>query len=190
MMKDFLKRLFGTGVWTMAAAVALITAIGTGATLGVARNVDAKIGRINGLIVESNELNEGMKESLDPTVELNKQAGVVGGYIEDTLAAMVGMRDGLEHMVEAVSANNSVLAMVEIHTKALTGALGELVPYISELATAVNEGNMASAAALGILDEINSLNGAIAVEMAQMRDKIANSLTYRILFTYAMPVLP
>jgi len=189
-MKDFMKRIFGMGMWTLAAAVALILALGTGSTLGVARNVDAKITSINDLIVRSNELNEGMKESLEPTVELNRMAGTVGVNIEDTLQAMLGMREGLESMVAAVQANNGVLVMVKADTERLTASLAKLVPYIDQLAAAVDGGNIASAEALTILSEINRLNGAIAVEMAQMRDKIANSVTYRILFTYAMPVLP
>ena len=48
-------------------------------------------------MVRSNELNESMRVSLDPTIELNEQAGVVGGYIRDTLQAMAeaGEADGL-----------------------------------------------------------------------------------------------
>ena len=189
-MKKFIKALFSAGVWTLAAAVAVITAAGTVATLGVARNVDAKVESVHGLVVRSNELNESMRESLDPTVALNEEAGVVGDYILDTLRAMQGMRDGLVAMVQAIEANNGVLMLVRVHTDKLTASLGGLVPYIEQLAAAVEEGNIASASALGTLEEINKLNGAIAVEMAQMRDKIANSVSYRILFTYAMPVLP
>lgn len=189
-MKRFFKALLSAGVWTLAAAVAVITAAGTVATLGVARNVDAKVESVHGLVVRSNELNESMRESLDPTVELNRQAGVVGDYILDTLQAMLEMRDGLVAMVAAIEANNGVLTMVRAHTDKLTVSLGALVPYIDKLAAAVDEGNIASASALGTLEKINSLNGAIAAEMAQMRDKIANSVSYRILFTYAMPALP
>ncbi|RJP34891.1 MAG: hypothetical protein C4536_01770 [Actinobacteria bacterium] len=190
MVKRFIKALLSAGVWTLAAAVAVITAAGTVATLGVARNVDAKVESVHGLVVRSNELNESMRESLDPTIELNQQAGVVGGYILDTLQAMLEMRDGLVAMVQAIEANNGVLSMVKVHTDRLTTSLGALVPYIDQLAAAVEEGNLASASALGTLEEINRLNGAIAGEMAQMRNKIANSASYRILFTYAMPLLP
>ncbi|MDD3719671.1 MAG: hypothetical protein PHP28_13540 [Actinomycetota bacterium] len=189
-MKRFIKALFSTGIWTLAAAVAVITAIGTVATLGVARNVDAKVESVHGLVVRSNELNESMRVSLDPTIELNEQAGVVGGYIRDTLQAMAEMREGLVAMVAAIEANNGVLALVRTHTDKLTVSLGALVPYIEELAAAVEEGNVASATALGTLEKINGLNDAIAAEMAQMRDKIANSVSYRIIFTLALPVLP
>jgi len=190
MVKRFLKALLSAGIWTLAAAVAVITAAGTVATLGVARNVDAKVEGVHELVVRSNELNESMRESLDPTIELNRQAGVVGGHILDTLQAMLEMRDGLTAMVAAIEANNGVLALVRVHTDKLSSSLGALVPYIEQLAAAVEEGNLASASALGTLGEINRLNSAIAGEMAQMRNKIANSVSYRILFTYAMPVLP
>jgi len=189
-MKEFIKKLFSAGVWSLAAAVAVITAVGTVATLGVARNVDSKVESVHGLVVRSNELNESMRESLDPTIELNEQAGVVGGYIKDTLQAMLEMKDGLVAMVGAVSANNDVLALVRAHTDRLTISLGALVPYIEQLAAAVDGSNVSSAEALGTLDRINQLNNAIASEMAQMRDKIANSASYRIIFTYAMPLLP
>lgn len=190
MVKGFIKSLLGTSLWTLAAVVAVATAAGNLSTLGVARNVDAKVERVHGLVVRSNDLNDSMRESLAPTVELNEQAGVVGGYILDTLNAMKEMRGGLEAMVAAVEANNGVLVLVKEHTDRLTAALGDLVPYIDQLASAVDGGNVASASALGILEEINRLNGAIAAEMAQMRDKIAGSFSYRVLFTYAMPALP
>jgi len=190
MIKRIIKSLLSAGVWTLAAAVAVITAAGTVATLGVARNVDARVESVHALVVRSNELNESMRESLDPTVELNRQAGVVGDYILDTLQAMLEMRDGLTAMVQAVEANNGVLSLVKVHTDRLTTSLAALVPYIDQLAAAVEEGNLSSAAALGTLEEINGLNGAIAGEMAQMRDKIANSVSYKILFTYALPALP
>ncbi len=189
-MKRFIKALLGAGIWTLAAAAAVITAAGTVATLGVARNVDAKVERVHGLVVRCNELNDSMRESLEPTIELNRRAGVVGDRIWDTLQAMQEMREGLVAMVQAIEANNGVLAMVKAHTDRLTASLFSLVPHIDRLAAAVEEGNLASASALGTLDEINRLNGAIAGEMAQMRDKIANSTSYRILFTYAMPALP
>jgi hypothetical protein len=189
-VKRFFIALLGAGVWTLAAVVAVVTAAGTVATLGVARNVDNKIERVHGLVVQSNELNESMLESLDPTVELNLKAGVVGDYIQDTLEAMVEMREGLVAMVKAVNANNGVLSLVRVHTDRLTASLSALVPFIDQLAAAVDEGNLASAAALETLDRINQLNGAIAAEMAEMRDKIANSHSYRIIFAYALPVLP
>lgn len=189
-MKGFIRNLLGASAWTLAAVLALATAAGTLSMLGVARNVDAKVERVHGLVARSNELNDSMRESLAPTVELNEQAGVVGGYILDTLDAMREMRSGLVAIVEAVEANNGVLALVREHTDRLTASLGELIPYIDQLAEAVEGGNVSSASALGILDEINRLNGAIAAEMAQMRDKIASSFSYRVLFTYAMPTLP
>ncbi len=189
-MKRLIKAFLSAGVWTLAATVAVITAAGTLATLGVAQNVNARVESVHGLVVRSNELNESMRVSLDPTIGLNQQAGVVGEHILDTLQAMLEMREGLVAMVEAIEDNNGVLALVRVHTDKLTASLGALVPYIEQLAAAVEDGNLASASALGTLGEINRLNQAIAAEMAQMRDKIANSVSYRILFTYAMPLLP
>lgn len=189
-MKEFLKKLLSAGAMSVVAAITVITAVGTMATVGVAKNVDSRITRIQGQIVESCELNEGMKTSLEPTVGLNDQAGTVGNYINEILGAMSGMRDGLEAMVATVGSTNGVLTDVRSHTVKLTAALNELVPFIEMLGGAVEEGNVASESALGVLGRINELNGAITAEMSQMRNKLANSMTYRALFTYAMPVLP
>ncbi len=189
-MKQSARKVLGAGGLTLAAAIAVITALGTLATVGVARNVDSRITRIQGQITRSCELNEGMKGSLEPTKGLNDKAGVVGAYISDIVEAMSGMRDGLKAMVETIGATNGVLADVRAHTVRLTASLNELIPYIQRLGEAVEQGNLASGSALDVLNRINELNGAIAAEMGQMRNKLANSVTYRVLFTYAMPVLP
>jgi methyl-accepting chemotaxis protein len=189
-MKAFMKKILGTGVLATAAAVAVITAIGTVATLGVAKNVDKKIVKVDRQITESTELNKGMKGALKPTEELNDKAGTVGQYISEILAGMSGMRDGLAAMVATIGETNGVLLSVRSDTDRLTASLNELIPYINQLASAVESSNLASEASLGTLDEINRLNGAIAAEMAQMRSKLANSATYRVLFTFALPVLP
>ncbi len=189
-MKAFMKKVLGTGVLATAAAVALITAIGTVATLGVAKNVDRKIVKVDSQIAESTGLNKGMKGALKPTEELNDKAGTVGNYISEILEGMSGMRDGLAAMVATIGETNGVLLSVRSDTDELTASLNELIPYINQLASAVESSNLASEASLGTLDEINRLNGAIAAEMAQMRSKLANSATYRVLFTFALPVLP
>jgi methyl-accepting chemotaxis protein len=189
-MKKWLKKVTGAGVLAIAAAVAVITALGTTATLGVANNVNRKITVVENQITKSCELNEGMKGSLDPTVDLNDKAGIVGGYISEILSTMSGMRDGLAAMVETIQKTNGVLSGVGGHTENLTRALDSLIPCISQLADAVQKGNVASAASVGLLDQINELNDAIAGQMSQMRGKLASSATYKIVFTYAMPVLP
>lgn len=189
-MKAFFKNLFSAGIYTTCAVVAVITAIGTLATLGVAKNVDSKIEKVSGQIKTSTELNRGMQSALDPTVELNDKAGTVGGYISEILKGMSGMRDGLAAMVATIGETNGVLLSVRTDTDRLTASLNELIPYINQLASAVESSNLASEASLGTLDEINRLNSAIAAEMGQMRGKLANSATYRVLFTYALPVLP
>lgn len=174
----------------MSAVAAVAIGGSTAATLGVARNVETRVERVHELVVRSNQLNEGMKESLDPTVELNEKAGIVGEYIKDTLNSMVEMKEGLVAMVEAIAANNDVLASVKEHTDRLASALADLDPYLCELSAAVDEGNYASATSLETLSKINEANRAIAREMAELRDKLADSLSYRIFFTYALPTLP
>lgn len=189
-MKKMFSKLLGLGVWAMCATVSLVIAGGTLATLGVARNVDSKVEGVRELVVRSNQLNEEMKESLQPTVELNEKAGVVKDYITDTLQAMREMRRGLEEMVKAIETNNEVLAMVREHTDRLSAELEDLEPYLRQLSSVVEEGNHASASSLGILDRINQFNRAIAEEMAALRDKLARSTTYRLFFTYMLPNLP
>lgn len=189
-MKKLLAKLFSLGVWALCATVSVVIAGGTVATLGVARNVDSKVESVRELVVRSNQLNDGMRESLQPTVELNEKAGMVGSYIKDTLQAMMEMKQGLEAMVETIEANNSVLSLVREHTDRLSAALAELDPYLRQLSSAVDEGNYASASSLDILERINRANQAIAVEMAALRDKLANSVSYRLFFTYALPNLP
>lgn len=189
-MKKLLAKLFSLGIWAMCAAVSVVLAGGTAATLGVARNVDSKVERVRDLVVRSNQLNDGMRESLQPTVELNEKAGVVGSYITDTLQAMREMKQGLEAMVETIENNNQVLALVREHTDRLSAALAELDPYLRQLSAAVDDGNYASASSLDILDRINQTNRAIAGEMAALREKLANSVSYRLFFTYALPNLP
>lgn len=189
-MKERLKKITGAGVLATAAAIALITALGTTATLGVAGNVNRKIGVVQKQIARSCELNESMKGGLDPTVALNDKAGIVGGYIKEILKTMSGMRDGLSAMVDTIQKTNGVLSGVGGHTAKLTEALNGLIPCIEQLAEAVQKGNVASGSSLGLLDQINSLNSSIAGEMSQMHSKLASSATYKIVFTYAMPVLP
>jgi hypothetical protein len=187
-MRERMKKVTGAGVLATAAALAVITALGTTATLGVAGNVNRKISVVEKQITRSCELNEGMKASLDPTVDLNDKAGVVSGYIAEILKTMSGMRDGLAAMVETIQKTNGVLSGVGGHTEKLTQALNSLIP--EQLADAVQKGNIASGASVGLLDQINELNASIAGEMSQMRGKLASSATYKIVFTYAMPVLP
>lgn len=189
-MKAMIKKILSAGALATVAAVAIITAIGTVATLGVAKNVDSKIQKVDRQIAKSTELNNGMKGALEPTIQLNEKTGIVSDYISDILDGMSGMRDGLGAMVATIGQTNGVLLSVRDNTDRLTGSLNELIPYINQLADAVESSNLASEASLGTLDEINNLNSAIAAEMAQMRNKIANSATYRVFFTYALPVLP
>ncbi|MHB8894387.1 MAG: hypothetical protein ACYC99_04300 [Candidatus Geothermincolia bacterium] len=190
MMKKGFKKVAGGGVLVIAAAVAIVTALGTASTLGVASNVQKKIKHVQQQIDTSCELNNGMKSALDPTVALNEKAGTVGGYIKEILSAMKGMRDGLRSMGETIQETNGVLAGVRGHTESLTAALNKLIPYIGQLADAVEQSNLASGSSLGILDQINDLNAAIAGEMSAMRNKLAGSATYKLFFTYALPVLP
>lgn len=189
-MKKLLAKLFSLGVWALCATVSVVVAGGTAATLGVARNVDSKVERVRELVIRSNQLNDVTRESLQPTVELNEKAGEVGGFITDTLQAMREMKQGLEAMVETIEANNAVLSQVREHTDRLSAALAELDPYLRQLSSAVDDGNYASAASLDILDNINQVNRAIAGEMAALRQKLANSVSYRLFFTYALPNLP
>jgi methyl-accepting chemotaxis protein len=189
-MRERMKKVTGAGVLATAAALAVITALGTTATLGVAGNVNRKISVVEKQITRSCELNEGMKASLDPTVDLNDKAGVVSGYIAEILKTMSGMRDGLAAMVETIQKTNGVLSGVGGHTEKLTQALNSLIPCIEQLADAIQKGNVASESSVGLLDQINELNASIAGEMSQMRGKLASSATYKIVFTYAMPVLP
>ncbi|HEY5527663.1 MAG TPA: hypothetical protein VIK02_08785 [Candidatus Anoxymicrobiaceae bacterium] len=189
-MKQRMKKVMGAGVLGIAAAIAIVTAVGTAATLGVATRVNGRIDTVSKQIDTSCDLNDAMKGSLDPTKELNDKAGTVGGYIKDILATMSGMRDGLAAMVATIGKTNIVLSGVGDHTQKLTDALGQLIPYIEQLADAINKGNLASESSLGLLEKINNLNSSIAGEMSQMRNKLASSVSYRIIFTYAMPVLP
>ncbi|MBU1672329.1 MAG: hypothetical protein KKF41_10435 [Actinobacteria bacterium] len=189
-MKKMPPKIAGVGAWMIAAIVAVVTALGTVATLGVAANVNGRIERASRQIDTSCDLNESMKSALGPTIGLNEKAGVVQGYIKDILRAMTGMRNGLVAMVNTVEKTNGVLAGVREHTEKLIASLNQLIPYINQLADAVDTSNMASEASLAVLDQINSLNSQIAGQMAQMRNKLAGSTTYMVLFKYAMPVLP
>lgn len=189
-MKALVKKVAGAGVYTTVAVVAALLALGTVATYGVAKSIDSKIDDVGRQIVTSCELNEAMKGSLNPTIELNEKASIVGGYIQQVLKTMRGMRDGLAAMVKTIGLTNDVLSGVSTHTRELSAALDKLVPYIEQLADAVEQGNLASESSIGILEEINGLNSAIAGQMAEMRAKLASSVTYKLLFTYVMPVLP
>lgn len=189
-MKGRIGKIAGTGVLGVAAAVAIITAVGTAATLGVASRVSNKIDTVGKQIDTSCDLNDAMRGSLDPTASMNERAGVVSGYIREVLSTMSSMRDGLSDMVATIEKTNGVLSGVGGHTQNLTAALEELIPYIEQLASEIEKGNIASEASLGVLEKINELNASIAAQMSEMRSKLANSATYRIIFTYAMPVLP
>ncbi|MHB8780886.1 MAG: hypothetical protein ACYC55_05835 [Candidatus Geothermincolia bacterium] len=176
--------------WTAAMIAAVVVAIGGMSMLGVAKNLDSKVAKSGAQILESNELNLETKESLKPSFTMNDQATEISGMIKDTLNTMVSMKDDLAAIADVTAANNGVLTELEVNTNNLTAAIGSLVGYIEALAGSIDQGNVATGASLDILKEINAMNAAIGVEMAEIDAKLSNSLSYKLLFTVVLPLMP
>ncbi len=176
--------------WTAAMIAAVVVAIGGMSMLGVAKNLDSKVAKSGAQIMESNELNLETKESLKPSYTMNDQATEISGMIKDTLNTMVGMKDDLAAIADVTAANNGVLVELEVNTNNLTAAIGGLVTYVEALAGSIDQGNVATGASLDILKEINVMNAAIGTEMAEIDAKLSNSLSYKLLFTVVLPLMP
>lgn len=176
--------------WTLAIIAAVVVALGSLAMLGTTKNVDKKVGGTGDQITQSNELNMMTKDSLKPSFAMNEQATQVGDMIKGILNTMVVTKEALSSILETTKANNGVLAELDVNTGDLVTALNGLVPYINALADSVNNSNVDTAAALDLLTQINTVNDQIGVQMAEIDAKLSNSLTYRILFSYLLPILP
>jgi len=176
--------------WTLAIIAAVVVAVGSLAMLGTTKNVDKKVGGTGDQITQSNELNMMTKESLKPSFAMNDQATQVGDMIKGILNTMVGTKEALSSILETTKANNGVLADLDVNTGDLVTALNGLVPYIDALADSVNNSNVDTAASLDLLTQINVVNDQIGAQMAEIDAKLSNSLTYRILFSYLLPILP
>lgn len=176
--------------WTLAIIAAVVVAVGSLAMLGTTKNVDKKVGATGDQITHSNELNLATKDGLKPSVAMNEQATQVGNTIKGILNTMVGTKEALSSILETTKANNEVLADLDVNTGEVVTALNGLVPYINALADSVSNSNMDTAASLDLLTQINVVNDQIGAQMAEIDTKLSNSLTYRILFSYLLPILP
>ncbi len=176
--------------WTLAIIAAVVVAVGSLAMLGTTKNVDKKVGATGDQITHSNELNLATKDGLKPSVAMNEQATQVGNTIKGLLNTMVGTKEALSSILETTKANNGVLADLDVNTGEVVTALNGLVPYINALADSVSNSNMDTAASLDLLTQINVVNDQIGAQMAEIDTKLSNSLTYRILFSYLLPILP
>ncbi len=183
------KLLSFTG-WTLAIIASVVVALGSLAMLATAKNVDKKVAGAGDQITQSNELNLATKESLKPSFAMNDQATELGAMVKGICDTMAGMKAGLSAMLSAVKSNNAVLADLDGNVADVVASLNGLVPYINALADSVNSSNMDTAAALDLLNQINDVNDAIGVQMAQIDAKLSNSLSYKLLFSVVLPVLP
>ena len=176
--------------WTLAIIAAIVVALGSVAMLATAKNVDNKVAAAGDQIVQSNDLNLATKDSLKPSVTMNEQATQLGDMIKGILSTMQGMRDGLSAMLDTTKTNNGVLAELNVNTGDLVAALNGLVPYINALADSVNNSNIDTAASLDLLTQINVVNDQIGGQMAEIDAKLSNSLSYKLLFSLVLPILP
>ncbi len=183
------KLLSFTG-WTLAIIAAVVVALGSVAMLATAKNVDKKVAGSGDQIVQSNELNLATKDSLKPSFAMNDQATQLGDMIKGIVNTMNGMKDGLSAMLQTTVVNNGVLADLDVNTGDLVAALNGLVPYINALADSVNNSNVDTAASLDLLTQINVVNDQIGAEMSQIDAKLSNSLSYKLLFSLVLPILP
>ncbi len=183
------KLLSFTG-WTLAIIAAVVVAIGSFAMLQTAKNVDKKVAAAGDQIVQSNDLNLATKDSLKPSFAMNDQATQLGEMIKGIVSTMSGMKDGLSAMLTTINSNNGVLADLDLNVKDVVGALNGLVPSINALAASVGNSNVDTAAALDILTQINAVNDQIGVQMAEIDAKLSNSLSYKILFSLVLPIMP
>ncbi len=183
------KLLSFTG-WTLAIIAAIVVALGSVAMLATAKNVDKKVAGAGDQIVQSNDLNLATKDSLKPSVAMNDQATQLGEMIKGIVSTMSGMKDGLSSMLDTINSNNAVLADLDLNVGDVVGALNGLVPYINQLADSVNNSNVDTAAALDLLTQINAVNDQIGGQMAEIDAKLSNSLSYKLLFSLVLPILP
>ncbi len=184
------NRLLSFTGWTLAIIAAVVVALGSVAMLATAKNVDKKVAAAGDQIIQSNELNMATKDSLKPSFAMNDQATQLAAMVKGIADTMAGMKDGLSAMLETTIDNNAVLADLDGNVADVVGALNGLVPYINALADSVNNSNVDTAAALGLLTQINDVNSMIGGQMAEIDAKLSNSLSYKLLFSLVLPILP
>lgn len=175
---------------SLAAIAAVVVAVALFASIGINRKLSDRLDRSYELTLRSNELNRGSAASLEPTFSMNDQTTVTLELMRESVDYLHTLRDMVADMVAATQENNSISLAIAVNTDALTAKMDIMTEYVNMLAGLTTTSNDLTGESNRLLDEMNTLNQQITAEMASLDAKISNSLTYRLLFTYALPAMP
>lgn len=175
---------------SLAAIAAVVVAIAIISSVGVNNKLSARIDRSLELTVRSNELNRSSAESLEPTFAMNDETTVTLNLMRESVEYLHTLRDMVAAMVAATQENNDISLAIAVNTDALTAKMDLMTEYVNMLASLTGTSNDLTGESNRLLAEMNTLNQQITAEMASLNAKISNSVSYRLLFTYALPAMP
>ncbi len=175
---------------SLAAIAAVVVAIALLSSIGINKKLAGRIDRSLELTVRSNDLNRSSAESLEPTFAMNDETTVTLDLMHESVDYLHTLRDMVAAMVAATQENNDISLAIAVNTDALTAKMDLMTEYVNTLASLTGTSNDLTGESNRLLAEMNTLNQQITAEMASLDAKISNSLSYRILFTYALPAMP
>ncbi len=183
-------KILSIGGRSLAAIAAVVVAVALFASIGVNNKLSDRLDRSYELTVRSNELNRGSAASLEPTFAMNDETTVTLDLMRESVDYLHTLRGMVADMVAATQKNNDISLAIAVNTDALTAKMDLMTEYVNMLASLTGTSNDLTGESNQMLSEMNVLNQQITAEMAALDAKISNSLTYRLLFTYALPVMP
>ncbi len=183
-------KMLTIGGRSLAAIAAVVVASAMFASIGVNNRLSDRIDRSLELTVRSNDLNRSSAESLEPTFAMNDETTVTLDLMRQSVDYLHTLRDMVANMVTVTQENNRISLAIAVNTDALTAKMDLITEYVNMLADLTGTSNDLTGESNRLLGEMNTLNQQITAEMADLDAKISNSLTYRLLFTYALPAMP
>ena len=183
-------RILTIGGRSLAAIAAVVVAFALFASIGINHRLAERVDRSYELTVRSNELNRSSAASLEPTFAMNDETTVTLDLMRQSVDYLHALRDMVRDMVAATQENNDISLAIAVNTDALTTKMDLMTEYVNMLAGLTGTSNDLTGESNRLLAEMNELNQQITAEMASLDAKISNSLSYRLLFTYALPAMP
>ncbi|MHB8781529.1 MAG: hypothetical protein ACYC55_09120 [Candidatus Geothermincolia bacterium] len=189
-MKQSKRDFIGLGARGIAAIASVVVAIAFFASLGVNRNLEARLDRSKELTILSNDLNRASQQSLEPTIAINEESTVTLALLEESLDTMHALRDMMRDMVEMTEESNDVSLAIAVNTDNLNAKMHLMTELINTMGDETDISNALTDQSNVMLAAMNQLNKLITVEMAALDTKLSQSTSYRILFTFVLPAMP
>jgi hypothetical protein len=184
------SKIISLSTRSIAAVASVVIAISLFASLGVNRSLETRLNRSYELTVLSNDLNRGSAASLEPTYAMNDETTVTQNLLGESLATLHGLRDMLKDVVNITKESNDVSYAIALNTDTLDNKMDLMTTIMQGMGDATGVSNSLTEESNRLLAEMNGLNKAITAEMAALDSKLSNSMSYRIMFTFVLPVMP